>query len=193
MSRIDYSEDKTSKNNAETVTTASPQAVFLEHESWLRTVVRSRLNEPDAVEDVMQNIAMAIVRQRQSLQQINRIGAWLYQIAVRQVMMYRRSTGRRRKMYDRLAAGVSPSIDSTAAPEQHVIAAETQDNVQRALLQLPELDRQLLMLKYSENWSYRQLSEHLGIKEDTVEYRLLKARKNLKRLLLREGEEGDAL
>ena len=48
---------------------------------------------------------------------------------------------------------------------------------------LNELDRQILMLKYTEGWSYRQLSEHLGVKEDTVEYRLMKARKNLRRLL----------
>ena len=73
------------------MTTASPQAIFLEHESWLRTVVRSRLSEPDAVEDVMQNIALAIVRHRAVLSEVNRIGAWLYQIAVRQVLMHRRS------------------------------------------------------------------------------------------------------
>ena len=89
------------------VTSASPQAVFLEHESWLRTVVRSRLNEPDAVEDVMQNIAMAIVKHRSMLDEVHRIGAWLYQIAVRQVLMHRRSSGRRRRMQDRLSADPS--------------------------------------------------------------------------------------
>lgn len=169
----------------------TPQAVFLEHEGWLRTVVRSRLGEPDAVEDVMQNIAMAIVRQRQHLQEINRVGAWLYQIAVRQVLMYRRSTGRRRRLQDRLLDG-QPSVVKAAepSPEQHVLAAETQENVQRALDELSELDRQILMLKYAENWSYRQLADHLGVREDTIEYRLLKARRNLKRILLRFGEEG---
>ena len=48
------------------------------------------------------------------------------------------------------------------------------------------------MLKYSEDWSYRQLAELLGVKEDTVEYRLTKARKNLRRSLLRLGEGGTA-
>ena len=170
------------------MTIASPQAVFLEHESWLRTVVRSRLNEPDAVEDVMQNIALAIVRHRSMLSEINRIGAWLYQVAVRQVLMYRRSSGRRRRMQDRLAFD-SVGRQDQGCPLQSLLAAEVQTNVQQALNELPELDRQMLMLKYSEGWSYQELAEHMGVREDTVEYRLLKARKNLRRLLRRLGEE----
>lgn len=171
------------------VTTASPQAVFLEHESWLRTVVRSRLSEPDAVEDVMQNIAMAIVKHRNMLTEISRVGAWLYQIAIRQVLMYRRSTGRRRRMQDRLLTEPSLRTESES-PIQSVLVSETQENVQKALNELSELDRQILLLKYSEGWTYRDLATHLGVQEDTIEYRLLRARRNLRRLLARYGEEG---
>lgn len=170
------------------MTTASPQAVFLEHESWLRTVVRSRLNEPDAVEDVMQNIALAIVKHRSVLSEVNRIGAWLYQIAVRQVLMHRRSSGRRRKMQARIASDASEPVEQ-ASPLQSLLAMETQANVQQALSELNEIDRQILLLKYSEGWSYRQLADHLGVQEETIEYRLLRARKNLRRLLRRLGEE----
>ncbi|MEZ6130686.1 MAG: sigma-70 family RNA polymerase sigma factor [Planctomycetaceae bacterium] len=164
----------------------SPQMLYLENESWLRTIVRSRIREPDGVEDVMQNIALALVRQKESLTDINRVGAWLYQVAVRQVMMYRRTTGRRRTFEDRLldrsAAGEFATLDTTS-PVDRLLAAEQQQQVRGALQQLDELDRQILMLKYSENWSYRELADHLGVKEDTVEYRLTKARKQLRRLL----------
>ena len=47
------------------VSVTCPQSIFLEHESWLRTVVRSRLSEPEAIDDVMQNIALTIVRQKE--------------------------------------------------------------------------------------------------------------------------------
>ncbi len=171
------------------VTSASPQAVFLEHESWLRTVVRSRLNEPDAVEDVMQNIAMAIVKHRSMLDEVHRIGAWLYQIAVRQVLMHRRSSGRRRRMQDRLSADPSRRNEQVS-PLAGILASESHEAVQKALHELPEIDRQILMLKYSEGWSYRELASHLGVQEDTIEYRLLRARKNLRTLLIKFGEEG---
>jgi RNA polymerase sigma factor (sigma-70 family) len=171
------------------VSTASPQAVFLEHESWLRTVVRSRLSEPDAIEDVMQNIALAIVKQRNVLSEVSRIGAWLYQIAIRQVMMYRRSAGRRRKLHNRFAGDLSERSEQ-ASPLLGLISLETQGCVQQALNELNEIDRQILLLKYSEGWSYRQLAEHLGVQEETIEYRLMRARKSLRRLLRRFGEEG---
>ena len=172
------------------MTTASPQAVYLEHESWLRTVVRSRLHEPDAVEDVMQNIALAIVKQGEILNQVNRIPAWLYQIAVRQVLMYRRSSGRRRKMHDRVAADPAARGDAPVSPLDGLLASETQENIQKALGELPEIERQILMLKYAEGWSYKELASHLGVQEDTVEYRLLRARKNFRRLLVRFDDEG---
>jgi RNA polymerase sigma-70 factor (ECF subfamily) len=162
--------------------------VFLEHESWLRTVVRSRLNEPDAVEDVMQNIALAIVRHRNLLTEVNRIGAWLYQIAVRQVLMYRRTSGRRRKLQERLAFEPLRGRDLTN-PLQSLLTSEAQQTVRQALGEMDEIDRQILLLKYSEGWSYRELADHLGVQEETIEYRLIRARKSLRRLLRRFDEE----
>lgn len=165
----------------------SPQLLYLEHESWLRTVVRSRISEADAVEDIMQNIALALVRHRESLPEIRQIGAWLYQVAVKQVLMYRRTRGRRRKFEDKLALGAAAELGSAEPlePVERVLAAEQQEQVRAAMQDLDELDRQILMLKYSEGWSYRQLAEHLGVKEDTIEYRLTKARKKLRQLLSR--------
>lgn len=185
----DRPDSSTSKTGTGNVSSVSPQAVFLEHEAWLRTVVRSRVSEADAVEDVMQNIALAIVKHRSVLAEVNKVGAWLYQIAVRQVLMYRRTSGRRRKMQDRLATDTSVRTE-TESPLISLMAAESQETVQKALGQLSELDRQILMLKYSEGWSYRDLSEHLGVQEDTIEYRLMRARKNLRRLLREYVEEG---
>ena len=165
--------------------TTTPQALYLENESWLRTVVRSRISEHDAVEDIMQNIALALVRQRDALEEINKVGAWLYQVAVRQVLMYRRTRGRRRRFENRVAGNpsdVAPTYQSPN-PVERVLVAEQQQQVQEAMENLDELDRQILLLKYSEGWTYRQLAERLGVKEDTVEYRLTKARKKLRRLL----------
>jgi RNA polymerase sigma factor (sigma-70 family) len=170
--------------------TLTPQAVYLENESWLRTVVRSRVQESDAVEDIMQNIALALVRQRETLRDIAQRGAWLYQVAVRQVMMHRRTAGRRRNFENRLAqqAGPVDSVSSEYDPVASVLASEKQKSVRVAVQQLDELDRQVLMLKYVEGWTYRQLAEKLGVSEDTIEYRLLKSRKRLKALLQEQGD-----
>ena len=163
----------------------TPQALYLENESWLRTVVRSRIPEQEAVEDIMQNIALALVRQRENIGDISKVGAWLYSVAVKQVMMYRRTRGRRRRFEDRVADNPAELLPDSEPldPLQRMLAAEQREQVQTAIAALDELDRQILLLKYSEGWTYRQLAEHLGVKEDTIEYRLTKARKHLRRLV----------
>jgi len=40
-----------------------------------------------------------------------------------------------------------------------------------------------LLLKYTENWSYRQLADHLGLSASAVEARLHRARQKLRRQL----------
>ena len=45
---------------------------------------------------------------------------------------------------------------------------------------LPKRDAEILMLKYTEDWSYRALAEHLGISESAVETRLHRARQRLR-------------
>ena len=171
----------------------TPQALFLEHESWLRTVVRSRVEETDAVDDIMQNIALALVGRRETLREIGQIGAWLYQVAVRQVLMHRRSCGRSRNFRNRLTRdGGLQQVAAERDPVASLMVAEREEAVRTAVRELDELDRQVLMLKYVEGWTYRRLAEMLGVSEDTIEYRLLRARRRLRALLAKQVEINDA-
>jgi RNA polymerase sigma-70 factor (ECF subfamily) len=85
-----------------------------DHDRWLRTVVFTRLGERQAVDEVMQEVALAAVAQRSPLIDIARVGAWLYRLAVRQTLLYRRKRGRQRKVVEGYARshvgaqGISP-------------------------------------------------------------------------------------
>ncbi len=68
-------------------------ATLAEHERWLRRVVASRLGEPQAVDEVMQDVALAAVAQRSPLHNPARAAVWLYRLAVRHVLIYRRKIG----------------------------------------------------------------------------------------------------
>jgi RNA polymerase sigma-70 factor (ECF subfamily) len=160
---------------------------YEEHAPWLRTVVRHRLGEPQAVDDVMQEVAVAVFRQTAPIRDPERIAPWLYRIALRQTLMYRRSAGRRRKLRNNYADEVQTVGQDTEATEplRWLMNEERESNVRQAINGLPELDREILMLKYTENWNYQQLADHLGVSLHTVEYRLLRARKRLRRELTR--------
>ncbi|MEK6237281.1 MAG: sigma-70 family RNA polymerase sigma factor, partial [Planctomycetales bacterium] len=55
--------------------------------------------------------------------------------------------------------------------------------VRKALEGLARRDREILLLKYTEDWSYRRLAEQLGISVSAVEARLHRARKRLREQL----------
>jgi RNA polymerase sigma factor (sigma-70 family) len=153
-----------------------------EHGRWLRTVIGARLGEPQAVEEVMQEVSLAAVRQRAPLNDPEKVAPWLYRLAVRQTLLYRRKQGRRRKMVDNYAQRLRPTETDTreADPLVWLLAEERQKQVRLAMSRLPTRDAEILMLKYSENWSYHALVEHLGISHSAVEARLHRARQRLR-------------
>jgi RNA polymerase sigma-70 factor, ECF subfamily len=151
------------------------------HERWLRRVVASRLGEPQAVDEVMQDVALAAVAQRSPLHNPARAAVWLYRLAVRHVLIYRRKSGRRRSLVDRYAARRSPSaVDTAPSPLAWLISDERQKLVQDALRRLPPRDAEILVLKHAEGFTARELADRLGVAVATVETRLHRARHRLR-------------
>jgi len=156
-------------------------ATLIAHESWLRRVVASRLNEAQAVEEVMQDVALAAVAQHAPLHNPARAAVWLYRLAVRHVLLYRRKTGRQRSLVDRYAARKTVSeIDASPSPLGWLVRDERQQLVQQALRRLPPRDAELLILKHAEGYGARELAERLGVAVATVETRLHRARHRLR-------------
>lgn len=165
------------------------RAAVAEHERWLRLVVLARLGEPDAVGDVMQDVAIAAARGAGRLRDPSRAAAWLYQIAVSQSLEHRRRAGRRRR---RLEAYRQQRADRDAwAPPENdpldwLLAEEQRRLVRRAIAALPPRDAEMLLLKYTQDWTYAQLAERLGVSEPAAVGRLHRARAKLRAALRRE-------
>jgi RNA polymerase sigma-70 factor (ECF subfamily) len=156
--------------------------VLAEHERWLRTVVCARVGEPQAIDDVMQEVSLAAVKQHAPLDDMAKTAPWLYRLAVRYSLLYRRKQGRRRKLVDRYAERYRPTEVDTREldPLGWLLAEERRAQVRMAMSRLPKRDAEILLLKYSEDWSYRTMAEHLGVSESAVETRLHRARGRLR-------------
>ncbi|MEM8681726.1 MAG: sigma factor, partial [Planctomycetota bacterium] len=92
------------------------EAAIDEHRDWLRSVIAARLGEPQAVDEVMQEVSMAVVANRAPLENQAKLAPWLYQIAVRQTLLYRRKHGRRRNLIHRYAERTQPQETDTRTP-----------------------------------------------------------------------------
>jgi RNA polymerase sigma-70 factor (ECF subfamily) len=160
-------------------------ALLAEHGRWLRTVILARVGEQAAADDVMQEVATSAVEKGHQLRDRSRVAPWLYRLAVVAALQYRRRQGRRRKLIDRFAQRQPPSETDTRErdPLDWLLADERNALVRRALDRLPRRDAEILLLKYSEDWSYRQLAEHLGLSTSAVEARLHRARHKMRRVL----------
>lgn len=160
-------------------------AALAEHERWLYTVLLARLRDRHAVEEVMQEVSLAAIKQRPRLSGPEKAGPWLYRVAVRQALLYRRSRGRARKLTDRYADRERPTEEDRSAPDPlgWLLADEQRAMIRKALSSLPERDAEVLLLKYTEGWSYQQMAEHLGVSVSSIESRLHRARRKMRSAL----------
>lgn len=163
-------------------------AALAEHGRWLRTVVIARLGEPQAVDELMQEIATAVVAKPIVLEDEHKTPAFLYRLAIRQVLLYRRKCGRGRKLIERYAATkAGDEFSKSADPLDWLLQTERQTLVRQALARMHEQDAEILLLKYTEHWSCRELAIRLGVRSGAVEARLHRARQRLREQLATVG------
>ncbi len=70
-----------------------------------------------------------------------------------------------------------------AGPLEGAERRETEEVLRRAIEALPESYREILVLKYMDERSYKEISELLGITIETIESRLFRARRALREKL----------
>lgn len=132
-------------------------------------------------EDLTQETFVQAFRYLPTLEQPDRFGPWLYQIA-RSLCRSRRRRLRVEKRalvvraeFQRRAEVVAYSTDPTFGPES------SSETVEEALAALPKEEGQLLRLRYFEGLSYNEIGHRLGYTFAQVDHRIRRARARLAR------------
>lgn len=160
-------------------------SILARHGRWLRTILFARLREPQAVDEVLQEVALALVKGQSLPEDERAVPSWLYRVAVRQSLLYRRKLGRRRKLQDHFTEAVPPLDHDPRSPDPlaWLLADERRKLIRIALAKLAPREREVLLLKYTEDWNYGQIADRLGISHAAVESRLHRARARLRQEL----------
>ena len=155
------------------------------HGRWIRTVLLARLPNRDCVEDVFQEMAVAIACNPASWPETEKIEPWLYRVAIRQVLMFRRRNWRRSNIGIEPIENIELEFEdhNVVDPSHWAINSEAISQLEKALEKIAARDREILLLKHSQDWTYQQIAQHLGITIDKVIYRIKRARKKLACLL----------
>ena len=106
--------------------------------------------------------------------------AWLFRIATNKANDHWRSSGRERVARDGLMRMAEP-----AAPDagHRLEGAEQQDRLRRALEQLPESQREVLLLRFYSNMKFVEIADVLGCPLNTALGRVHKAVLKLRKLM----------
>ena len=138
----------------------------------------------------MQEIALAVLRQNARPTDVASVAPWLYRVAVRFSINHHRQSGRRRRLLHNAAERANGQLADSGDPRDWVLHQEVEHLTATAVSELAPRDRIVIMLKYTEGWSYQQMADHLGVSVKTIEYRLLRARKQLRRRLRQFEDHG---
>ena len=114
---------------------------------------------------------------------------WLFRIATNKATDHWRSIGREKHAKDGLKL-----VTATAGPDASVPmeGSEQELKLRRAIEQLPENQKQVLMLRYYSQLKFVQIAELLGCPLNTALGRMHKAMLKLKELMEEEGEGQEA-
>ena len=145
----------------------------------------------DMVMEVCQRTFISMCRNLGTLQDASRFKPWLYKIAVN----FCREEARKRKgnrslpfdlVWNRDAED-SPQWESSRQrhddPERQLQQVELSDILQRALLELNEEQREIVIMKEYEGLKFREIAEILNISENTVKSRMYYGLDGLKKIL----------
>jgi RNA polymerase sigma-70 factor (ECF subfamily) len=133
------------------------------------------------VEDVAQQVWASVWRRIGELREARRWRPWLYRIARNAALDAGRELSRR----GGIAGAGNPELPLGAppSPPQVLMADEQRHAVMEAIRSLPTIYREPFVLRHLQDWSYRSIAETMGIPADTVETRLVRARRLLRQSL----------
>jgi RNA polymerase sigma-70 factor, ECF subfamily len=159
------------------------QAYALHHEH-VRAFVRRFVGDDDAAEDLLQEAFLALPRATRSFRHEAPLRSFLLGLAVNHARHHVRAAMRKRAAMARLAReGATPPTD----PEEDATRRQMAAALLRALDRLSLDHRAVVVLCDVEERTSAEAAVIVGAPEATVRTRLFHARKNLRRLLAREG------
>ena len=174
--------------------TASPfDDVVQRNREWLVRLISSRMGSQALVEDVLQEVGLAVARSAQRVSQDEELRPWLCKITIRQCALALRNAQRQRRLLEGAAENGLDAESKLDDPVYWLLDRERSGLVREALAKMDEEKRTLLIWKYVDGMTYSQLADRLRVPTHVVEYRVVTARRALRKLLIDRGIGEDDL
>lgn len=156
------------------------------HQDLVFGVALARCGDPELASDVVQDAFVIAWRTLDRLRDSKRVGSWVAGIARNLASGATRARAREAK----LPPEAAPGNVAVPTPEDAALAREGSELVQRALADLPETHREVLVLHYFQAQSVAAIADGLAISEDLVKQRLSRGRRAVRDHISRLLDDG---
>jgi RNA polymerase sigma-70 factor, ECF subfamily len=159
------------------------------YEKELFGYLRNYLGDPEMAEDVFQQTFLQVHLKCDQFEPERKLRPWLYAVATNQAIDFQRRNSRHRMASLDRRIGRDAETDNGAfvelfdspamGPAEESECLEQRDHLRRAVDELPEQTRQVIMLVYFQGLKYREAADILSIPVGTVKSRLHAAMQKL--------------
>lgn len=177
---MDLSDYELIENYRSQGTQACLDELVRRHIPRIRTFIFPMVGQGAIADDLTQETFFRAMRSLHTFQSKAQFGTWLAQVAINVVREHRRNCARRKTLS---MANMEAIVTNGYQPDQPVQTAETVDDIQAALLELPEALREAVVLVCLQGRSTSEAAEICKCSMTTLYWRIHQSRKRLKQRL----------
>ncbi|MFK7787813.1 MAG: RNA polymerase sigma factor [Crocinitomicaceae bacterium] len=145
-------------------------------------ICRAYSNSQEDFEDYYQEVCLQIWRSKDNFNNTSKWSTWIYRLSLNVCMTLRKQENRRSAPFTQ-----TDSLPEIANQEVHSFQDEELKQLYRAIVQLSELDRAIIIL-YLEEKSYMEIADIIGSNTNNVGVRITRIKVKLKELISRNHE-----
>ena len=150
-------------------------------------IFKMTLSKEDS-EDIIQEVFIKAYKNLYKLENKEKFYSWLFKVAVNTMNTFFKSKKTYNTMEENLLINIKSDTKDT--PEGVLEIKEENTELLNKLSVLNEEEKNALVLKYVQGFSYKEVGQILGIKEETIKTKIFRAKKKLHELNKKKLSEG---
>lgn len=160
------------------------EALILHYQQWVYNIAYGILGTREDASDMAQEVFLWLWEHIGQFRFRSRFSTWLYRIVTNRCINVKDQKKRRQTDAMEIDDSQPWAPIDTETPEKSVLRLEQREILQKALTELKDDYRQVLVLREMQDLSYEELAEVIGCSVGRVKSKLHEARKALRELVL---------
>ena len=154
--------------------------LFMRYNEAIKHLFEQRLGNNDTSDDLLQETFIKVYLHLADYSESYTFGQWIYTIARNTLVDHLRRRTNDLSIDDRFRAPQA----TTPSPEESVIMNQSRNHFYSAVEELSEEYRQIIEMRFLEEYSYEEIAEKLGRPLNTIKTQIRRAKAQVCRMIL---------